>query len=433
MKKFSYLLLNLGCRLNQAELTTLETVLQNLGGIANPSNPHLIILNTCAVTTKAERESRGMIRRLRRQHPQAKIIAWGCAAEKWLQEKKNWTKFGANYNWGNQNKTPNRHNIPSYSKKSPINFKATLTAQLQDILSNPLVPKNLTQEKIKGFYRPRLRRFIKIQDGCNHFCSYCLIPYLRKTSYSRPLPEILQEIREAVEEGVKEVILTGVDIADYHWEDKHLAQLISIILEKVPLQRLRLGSINPPAFKDESLIKILAENPVFLPHLHISLQSGSKKILQLMKRDYTPQEYLHWVTKLKSRVQNLLISTDVIVGFPGEGEKEFQETVDLIKKVKFSRLHIFPFSSRPGTLVTKLPFHPPQSKVIKQRVKILQQLNSQLQSFWQEYFQGQPLQVLWESYSQGFLRGWSENYLPWKKKGSPSEVGKIETIPYSWR
>ncbi len=417
MPLFRYSLVNLGCRLNQAELTQLEDFLQTKGGAFDNDQPNLIVVNTCAVTIKAERESRGLIRRLRRQHPKATILLWGCAAEKWLQEGYNWKELGANYNLGNQGKNPN-HQIQTKNLFSSL-----------DNLFSPFIPHLHSSTSFKEkYYLKRPRRFLKIQDGCNHFCSYCLIPYLRHRSTSKPAELILQEINSALKDGVQEIILTGVDIADYKWKDINLAKLITLILEKTSLPRLRLGSINPPALADGQLAKIMAKNKRFLPHLHISLQSGSDKVLQLMKRGYSRQEYLEWVGNIQKKVPSFLVSTDVIVGFPGEEETDFIQTVELIKEIKFSKLHIFPFSPRPNTLINQLQLSPVPQTIIKKRVESLQKLNNQLRRYWFFYYQNKTLSVLWESYKDGFLSGWTENYLPFRQRGNKDKVNRIEKI-----
>ncbi len=417
MSLFSYFLVNLGCRLNQAELTQLESFLQKEGGTFNKQQPNLIVINTCAVTIKAERKSRGLVRHLRRQHPKATIILWGCAAEKWLQEGYNWKKLGANYNLGNQGKNPS-HQIGA---KNPFSSF--------DQLFSPFIPHLFSSTSFKKkHYLKRPRRFLKIQDGCNHFCSYCLIPYLRHRSTSKSARLILQEIDSALKDGVQEIILSGVDIADYRWEYLDLAKLINLVLGKTSLPRLRLGSINPPALANGQLAEIMVKNTRFLPHLHISLQSGSNKILKLMKRGYSRQEYLEWVEDIQKKVPSFLVSTDIIVGFPGEEETDFTKTVELIKKIKFSKLHIFPFSFRPHTLINQLNLPAVPQPIIKERVQFLQQLNNQLRHYWFSYYQSKTLSVLWESYRDGFLSGWTENYLPCRQRGRKDKVNQIEKI-----
>ncbi len=406
---FKYLVVNLGCRLNQAELTRAEEFFQMTGGSFDSQKPDLVVINTCAVTSRAEQQSRQTIRRLKCQYPDSIIVAWGCAVEKWQTMGFKGSSLGIKFLFGNQNKDLH-----------PAEFVKLVSTKA-----------GRRPGQKKSFFLSRPRRFIKIQDGCNKFCSYCLIAYLRHRSTSRPVSEIVQEINRAVKDGVKEVILTGVDIADYRSGRSNLADLLETVLNKTSIGRIRLGSIGPEAFADQRLISLISQNKRLLPHFHISLQSGSNRILKLMKRVYTADEYLNWVGRLQNLVDNILISTDVIVGFPSESQTDFLATAELVKKIKFSRLHIFPFSKRPGTLVGKLNLRPVPIEEIKTRSRHLKQVNQTNQIYWRNYFKTKELEVLWESYSNGWLKGWTENYLPAQRPGEAKLVGKVEKCFYS--
>jgi len=419
MPDFTYLPVNLGCRLNQAELTKMELIFQAHGGVLDQDHPDLVIINTCGVTTKAEKESRQTIRQLRRRYPQAKLIAWGCAAQRWLsQSKSSWASLGLDAVYGNQDKDTH-----------PIKFI--------NLIKHP----NKTQPVKTGFYTIRPRRFVKIQTGCDKFCSFCLIPFMRLRSRSKPPDRIIAEVKRAVKDGVKEVILTGVDISSYgltspikpaSWRSQDLmplTHLLEQILAKTKIARIRLGSINPASF-NPSFINLFKHHRRLMPHFHISLQSGSDRILKLMNRRYLVSDYIEIIHKLYDQVPDVLISTDIIAGFPTETEADFAATRQLVRRLNLSRLHVFPFSHRPGSLMDKLNLPPLPSKVIKTRAAKLRRIGQQLHLQAKQRYAGQPVKVLWESYRNGVLRGLTHNYLPATKKGSPNQVGQIEEIIY---
>ncbi len=418
---FKYLPINLGCRLNQAELTEMEVVFSRYGGVVDDKDPDVIVVNTCGVTAKAEKESRQTLRRLKRDYPKAKLIAWGCAADKWLREgDEQVDKWGVDLIYGNENKD---YHPELFVKKLGLD---------KDKKDNV---------RVQGFYTRRPRRFIKIQTGCNKYCTFCLIPYMRHLSGFRPVDEVVERVRRAEKDGVKEVILTGVDIADYGrttpaplkgWQQysvHKLTVLLRAILEETTIPRIRLGSINPVSFSDE-FIDLFAKNKRLMPHFHISLQSGSDAVLKRMNRRYTTDEFYDIVKRLRAKVADVLISTDVIVGFPGETQVEFEETVRFIKKVKFSRLHVFSYSSRPGVVADKMGWRVVPVKVKKARSQILRDLNQELKDYWKRKYKGKLVAVLWERWEEGRLIGWSHNYLPIEAKGDKSRVGQIETVTY---
>ncbi len=319
---FKYMTVNLGCRLNQAELTSLESVFNQAGCLYDKNQPQVIIVNTCAVTAKAEKESRQRLRRLKKLYPQAVVVAWGCGAQRWLKDKAvDWRSWGIDYIYGNDNKD-----------QHPLQFLKIKPGQT---LSKPK-PSNHKVNSAQLI--SRVRRFIKIQDGCRRYCTYCIIPYTRPEPASKSIQQVVAEIKRAEKDGVKEVVLTGVDISAYgqdgngrqnNWyqvSSQGLEDLTKTILDKTVVSRIRFGSINPVSFTP-SFIDLFRNNPRLMPHLHISLQSGSDKILKLMNRGYSREQFRQTISRLRSAVPDILISTDIVVGFPGETESDFNDTV----------------------------------------------------------------------------------------------------------
>ena len=439
---FKYWLINLGCRLNQAELAEMEVVFSHYGGVADDKNPDVVVVNTCGVTAKAEKESRQMLRRLRKQYPGAKLVAWGCAADKWLREdRKKVEKWGVDLVYGNENK--DQHPVLFIKKlglgwaKPNSHSRGVIYSSLESV-EEKMGDNNQVKS---GFYTQRPRRFIKIQTGCNKYCTFCLIPYMRHLSNSRSIEEVVELVKRAQKDGVKEVILTGVDIADYgrttpaplkgwrQYSVHKLTILLKAVLRETTIPRIRLGSINPVSFSDE-FIDLFAGNNRLMPHFHISLQSGSDGVLKRMNRRYTKKEFYEIVKRLRERVGDVLISTDIIVGFPGETPEEFGETVEFVKEVRFSRLHVFSYSPRPGVVADKMGWGAVSTQIKKKRSQILRDLNQKLKEYWKKEYKGRKVRVLWERWKEGELIGWSHNYLPVRIKGERDKVGQVETITY---
>ncbi len=359
------------------------------------------LINTCAVTSEAEKKSRQMIARARKLNPNAKILVCGCASQ---NNKLQFEEKGVDYVSGCGGK----------------NFVATyidLIAKGEKINSLE-VGNGLQYEEMDFAKQTRSRAYIKIQDGCNNFCSYCIIPFLRGRSRSRALDSILQEAK-SLPEFVKEIVLTGINVTDFKIEGK--SGLLKLLQQLDPLgKRIRLSSLEE-TLVDEEFVQNLAKLKNFCPFFHLSLQSGSEKVLQSMNRRYTPAQFKKSVEIIRKYFKNPGITTDVIVGFPTETDEFFEESYNFIKQIGFSGLHIFQYSKRPGTMAARAKDLPALIK--KERAKKLEELDKNLRRNF--VCQNQTVQVLVEEKEGEFYVGYSKNYIKCYIQSDKNLVGEV--------
>ena len=359
------------------------------------------LINTCAVTSEAEKKSRQMIARARKLNPNAKILVCGCASQ---NNKLQFEEKGVDYVSGCGGK----------------NFVATyidLIAKGEKINSLE-VGNGLQYEEMDFAKQTRSRAYIKIQDGCNNFCSYCIIPFLRGRSRSRDLDSILQEAK-SLPEFVKEIVLTGINVTDFKIEGK--SGLLKLLQQLDPLgKRIRLSSLEE-TLVDEEFVQNLAKLKNFCPFFHLSLQSGSEKVLQSMNRRYTPAQFKKSVEIIRKYFKNPGITTDVIVGFPTETDEFFEESYNFIKQIGFSGLHIFQYSKRPGTMAARAKDLPALIK--KERAKKLEELDKNLRRNF--VCQNQTVQVLVEEKEGEFYVGYSKNYIKCYIQSDKNLVGEV--------
>lgn len=328
---------SLGCRTNQAEIEEISEKLIKLGWIYNIKNPFVVILNTCVVTSKAELETRKEIRQLKKKYPKAKIVVLGCAVS---GQKLGIQLPKADLLIDNKAK-----------KQTPILIKKNFFTEKIVCSPSNLAQPNLSRT-IKSKYTQSGRKFIKIQDGCNRFCSYCITCFLRGKPESKPVEVILKEINTQIVLGIKEIILTGINLSLYKDKKIDCAQLAKIILDSTKIERLSFSSIHPELIKDE-FIKIIVNNPRINQCLHLSLQSGSPTVLKRMNRTTDLTQLSNQIKKIKRLNRNFVFRADIIVGFPNESKDEFEETLKFVKKSEISFAHIFRYSPRVGTLADK--------------------------------------------------------------------------------
>lgn len=361
----------------------------------------IYLINTCAVTSEAEKKSRQMIARARKLNPNAKILVCGCASQ---NNKLQFEEKGVDYVSGCGGK----------------NFVATyidLIAKGEKINSLE-VGNGLQYEEMDFAKQTRSRAYIKIQDGCNNFCSYCIIPFLRGRSRSRDLDSILQEAK-SLPEFVKEIVLTGINVTDFKIEGK--SGLLKLLQQLDPLgKRIRLSSLEE-TLVDEEFVQNLAKLKNFCPFFHLSLQSGSDKVLQSMNRRYTPAQFKKSVEIIRKYFKNPGITTDVIVGFPTETDEFFEESYSFIKQIGFSGLHIFQYSKRPGTMAARAKDLPALIK--KERAKKLEELDKNLRRNF--VCQNQTVQVLVEEKEGEFYVGYSKNYIKCYIQSDKNLVGEV--------
>jgi threonylcarbamoyladenosine tRNA methylthiotransferase MtaB len=411
----------LGCKLNQGESQELRGLLEAGGyrtvGFDEPAQVYVV--NTCTVTAKADYSDRQMIRRAIARDPSALIVATGCYAQ--TNPEAIARIPGIDLIVGHQEKYQLAELLDSLKKQVEPLVKV---GEIREARSVPTVP--VSQRSARS------RAFVKIQDGCQHRCAFCIVPYARGPSRSQDSTFVIEQVRRLVELGHREVVLTGVDMGHYGWDRvprTTLAALLARLVEVHGLRRLRLSSVLPAYFTEE-LIEVIAGSRVICPHLHIPLQSGSDRVLRLMRRPYNANMYRSLVERLSRVMPDLGLGTDVIVGFPGESEAEFQETVRLIEAFPFSYLHVFSYSDRRGTEAVRLSDHLPP-RVIAQRSRTLRALSREKNLAFRQRFLGRPLEVLileTREKATGLLTGLTGNYVPVLFDGSDDWMGQFVSV-----
>lgn len=378
-------IITLGCRLNHLESHMLEQQSQGLDDV--------IIVNTCSVTAEAERQARQTIRRLRRENKKARIIVTGCAAQV------NPTQFS---------EMSEVDKVVGNREKMEIARYIPLTRPSADNQNNKIAvsPREMLTETAHHFIptmHNRTRAFVQIQQGCNHKCSFCIIREARGPSYSLKPELILEQIKQLVDFGHKEIVLTGVDISSWgqDFNDKtQLGELAGLILRNIPdLKRLRLSSLDP-AVQDEALLDILKTSERLMPHMHLSLQAAEDRVLANMGRRHSAKSAADWIEKLRQARPFLSLGADMICGFPKETDAQFEATYQFIKEHNIPLLHVFPYSARKDTPAAKMKAIPLALR--KERAQKLRQLGENLTEKWLQSFVGTSAEVLVEAGSKGY-------------------------------
>jgi len=394
-------LLNLGCRVNQYEI---DAILNSLSVKYQTTTrlevADIYIVNTCAVTQEAEKKSRQILAKIEKLNPEAKVYVCGCASQnnpqQFLEKRQVECVFG------------------TYGKgKIKDNF---------DKKGNQVCAIPLEYEDDLMATNVRTRGYIKIQDGCNNYCSYCIIPFLRGRSRSRKLESIVEEAKK-LSVTCPEIVLTGINISDYRIDNKLALGQVMLALKDIP-SRIRISSLEVSVV-DEEFMQILKSMPNFCPSFHLCLQSGSDKILADMNRHYTTKEYMAKINLIRKYFPNAFISTDIIVGYPTENQKDFEWSLNFLKQVKFSSIHYFAYSSRKGTKAGSLPQI--NGNIIKEREEQLRQAVEEMKNEYLQDFLGRTLQVLTEEKKNDFIEGFSENYIRCALDFDV-ELGKIVTV-----
>jgi threonylcarbamoyladenosine tRNA methylthiotransferase MtaB len=390
-----FTILTLGCRLNQAESDQMKNGMAASGFIFTDEikEAEIGLINTCSVTHKADRRSRNLARSVKRMNPGIYLVVCGCSKIK-LPE----VDFLA----------PNKNNIVQIITNK---FKYKIKSINEDF------------SKISDI-KSRVRANIKIQEGCDNFCTYCIVPYLRGMPRSVLIKDIINEISAKELNGCQEVVLSGINIGKYYCQNKNLADLIKVILAKTNIPRVRLSSINPEDISDEFL-KIF-KNERICNHLHLSLQSGSDTVLKRMGRKYTIKKYTEIVKKLMNIDDNFGITTDLIVGFPHESNAEFNQTCDVINNINFLKVHLFQYSKRKGTKAAKMP-NQIDSSIKRKRAKILLDIADKSKKYFLKNNIELERSVLFENKKRGeYYFGYTENYIRIKKKGKANLTNTIK-------
>lgn len=383
----------IGCRLNQAEIEQMARQFRAEGHslVAEAAGADLVVVNTCAVTTEAAADSRQKIRQAARAEA-GEIIVTGC-----------WSSL----------QPAQAAELPRVTRVIPNDQKDHLVAEVLGFPAEHFDLEPLARQTLPGL-RQRTRAFIKVQDGCDNACTFCITTVARGQGRSRPIPAVLADIRAALNGGTQEVVLTGVHLGSWgHDFNDHLPTLIRAILTDTDAPRLRLSSLEP--WDLDADFFSLWSNPRLLPHLHLPLQSGSESVLKRMLRKTTPRSFRELVQAARAVIPQVAITTDIIAGFPGETEAEFRETLDFVREIEFAGGHVFTYSLRPGTPAARMKNHLP-GDVKKFRSARLRALFSELSETYRQKFIGQTLTVLWESTSELDEWGWqmeglTDNYI----------------------
>lgn len=384
----------LGCRLNQYETDALAAQFKSNGYEVSEQedNADIVVVNTCTVTNQSNHKSRYVIRHAGRINPSAKMIITGCMAESHAGQLQN--KFPDATIINNKGKSAIFHTVDSLVKGG----NADLSDKDHDLFS---------YQSFSGMFHTR--SLIKIQDGCDNFCTFCIIPFVRGRAISREASKVLENIREVIAKGAKEIVLTGVNISRYESEGLKFSALVDKILNLDGDFRLRISSIEPDRF-DEHFFTLVG-HPKLAPHLHLCLQSGSERILLQMRRMYSAKDFMTIVERIRSVNPNFNFTTDIIVGFPGETEEEFEESMDIARRVGFGQIHIFKYSVRNNTRAERMAGHIDE-KVKTQRSKRMHALAEELSSAYRAAFDNTEQRILVEKWNNGVASGYNDYYVP---------------------
>lgn len=414
-------ILTLGCKVNMYESEFVINELKSNGYTIGEFNDKcdIYIINTCSVTNTSDIKSRKMIRSAIRRNPDAIVIAMGC----FIEANKSYEEEGLDIVIGNKDKSRIVSIIDEYLKKKEI----------MKILYNEEYTKfeDMYIENFPG----RTRAFVKIQDGCENFCSYCIIPYVRGKCRSKDKNKVIEEIESLISNGYKEIVLTGIHTGNYGVDiNTNFAELLKSIVKIKNLKRLRISSIEITEIT-EDVISIIKDNNIIVDHLHIPLQAGSNEILKLMNRKYNLDYYYKKIKDIRKARPNISITTDVIVGFPGEDDNLFKKTIEVCKKLEFAKIHVFPFSLRSGTKAEKLPNHI-ENTIKKKRSRELLEVSKELEINYFSKFIDNEAEVLIEEYKDGYSYGHTSNFLYVKIKDKLKHNNfykvKIEKIDYPY-
>ena len=400
MKKVAFI--TLGCKVNQYETNAMAQEFLNKGYEVVEHNKvaDVYVINTCTVTNMSDRKSRQMLRRVKELNPSSIVVACGCYAQVAKSELEKIEEVDLIL--GNNEKK----NIVEYVEKFEKSRKKEL--EIEDVMS---------QREFVEFgdvvYTEKTRAVIKVQDGCDRFCSYCIIPYARGRVRSRKPQAIISEIKKIAEEGIKEVVITGIHIASYGKDFKNENYRLIDLLEEINkingIERIRLGSLEPLLITEE-FVERLTKLEKICHHFHLSLQSGCDETLKRMNRRYTTEEFKNIVKLLRDNYKDINLTTDIIVGFPGETEEEFNKTYEFLKEIKFYKMHVFKYSQRKGTKAAVMQGQIDGNKKEERSQKLIELSNKNEKEYNQNYV-GKEVEVLWEEEKDGYYKGHTKNYI----------------------
>lgn len=416
----------LGCKVNQYETNAMEQqfIKNNYEIVENTQKADIYVINTCTVTNMAERKSRQMLRRVKEINPSAVLVVCGCYAQVAKNELEQIPEIDIILGINEKNEIVQI--VENYMEKMAEQDKRSQEAEIDDVSK---------QKEFLDFgdvtYTEKNRAVVKVQDGCNMFCSYCIIPYARGRIRSRKIESVVSEIKKIAKEKIKEVVITGIHVASYgkDFDNENTSKKIRLIdlleaINKIDgIDRIRLSSLEP-TIVDEEFATRLSKLDKICDHFHLSLQSGCDETLKRMNRKYTTQIYRDAVATLRKYYPEASFTTDVIVGFPGETDEEFAKTYEFLKEIDFYRLHVFKYSPRRGTVAEKMPNQIDGNKKEERSNKLIELSNSTENKHNQSYI-GKTVKVLFEEFEDGFFKGHTTNYMMVKVAGDEEKSDKF--------
>ena len=421
----------LGCKVNQYETNAMiEQFIKKKYTIKEfNEEADIYIINTCTVTNMADRKSRQMLRRAKELNPNSIIVACGCYAQVAKEELAKIPEIDLIYGTNEKNKIADliEEKMTEEVLKTKKDGKEKETKVTDVMYQKEFLDFGVTD------YTEKTRAVIKVQDGCDRFCSYCIIPYARGHVRSRKIQNVVEEIKNIAQKGIKEVVITGIHLASYGKDFKPHAQLIDLLEEinKIDgIERIRLGSLEPTLITVEFLDR-LSKLEKICDHFHLSLQSGCDETLKRMNRRYTTKEFEEGVELIRKYYKNIALTTDIIVGFPGETDEEFNKTYEFLKKINFYQMHIFKYSPRKGTKAAVMP-NQIDGNIKEQRSTKLIELSHNNEIKYNEKEVGKELEVLWEEKEGDYIKGHTKNYkvvkIPYKNIENTISKAKIEKV-----
>ena len=416
----------LGCKVNQYETNAMEQqfIKNNYEIVENTQKADIYVINTCTVTNMAERKSRQMLRRVKEINPFAVLVVCGCYAQVAKNELEQIPEIDIILGINEKNEIVQI--VEKYMEEMAEQDKRSQEAEIDDVSK---------QKEFLDFgdvtYTEKNRAVVKVQDGCNMFCSYCIIPYARGRIRSRKIESVVSEIEKIAKEKIKEVVITGIHVASYgkDFDNENTSKKIRLIdlleaINKIDgIDRIRLSSLEP-TIVDEEFATRLSKLDKICDHFHLSLQSGCDETLKRMNRKYTTQIYRDAVATLRKYYPEASFTTDVIVGFPGETDEEFAKTYEFLKEIDFYRLHVFKYSPRRGTVAEKMPNQIDGNKKEERSNKLIELSNSTENKHNQSYI-GKTVKVLFEEFEDGFFKGHTTNYMMVKVAGEEEQSDKF--------
>lgn len=416
----------LGCKVNQYETNAMEQqfIKNNYEIVENTQKADIYVINTCTVTNMAERKSRQMLRRVKEINPSAVLVVCGCYAQVAKNELEKIPEIDIILGINEKNEIVQI--VEKYMEEMAEQDKRSQEAEIEDVSK---------QKEFLDFgdvtYTEKNRAVVKVQDGCNMFCSYCIIPYARGRIRSRKIESVVSEIEKIAKEGIKEVVITGIHVASYgkDFDNENTSKKIRLIdlleaINKIDgIDRIRLSSLEP-TIVDEEFATRLSKLDKICDHFHLSLQSGCDETLKRMNRKYTTQIYRDAVATLRKYYPEASFTTDVIVGFPGETDEEFAKTYEFLKEIDFYRLHVFKYSPRRGTVAEKMPNQIDGNKKEERSNKLIELSNNAENKHNRNYI-GKTVKVLFEEFEDGFFKGHTTNYMMVKVAGVEEQSEKF--------